>query len=295
MLSGTGALLGVGLAWAGVRFIVATNEGTIPRIREASLDLRVLAFAVAVAIVTGLVFCMAPMIQALRQPVNEALKASGGRTAGSRQSHRVRGLLVMSEIGLSLVLLIGSGLMVRAFWKLQAVDSGMRPDHLLTARLSLTSQAFNDRNRLRQFWITATEKLNKTPGVVSATLVAGLPPKRPENDNTTIIEGYKQDASGLGQIVAFYQNVGDRYFETVGARLIEGRFFDWCDDLGTAPMVIINQAMARTFWPGQSAVGRRLRAGGQKEMSTVIGVVGDIRNGGMSTPAGTDLFLPARQ
>ena len=295
LLSGTGALLGVALAWTGVRFIVATNEGAIPRIREAGLDMRVLVFAVAMAIVTGLVFCMAPMLQSLRQPVNEALKASGGRTAGSRQSHRVRALLVMSEIGLSLVLLIGSGLLVRAFWKLQAVDAGIRPDHLLTARLSLTSQAFNDSNRLRQFWISANEKLNKTPGVVSATLVAGLPPERRENDNTTMIEGYKQDASGLGQIVAFYQFVGDRFFETVGARLLEGRFFDRRDDLGTAPVVIVNQAMAKTYWPGRSAVGRRLRAGGQKELSTVIGVVGDIRNGGMSKFAATELFLPARQ
>ena len=296
MLSGAGALLGVGLAWVGVRLpIVATNEGASPQIREAALDLRVLIFAVAVAVVTGLVFCMAPMIQSLRQPVNEVLKASGGRMAGSRQSHRVRALLVMSEISLSLVLLIGSGLLVRAFWKLQAVDAGIRADHLLTARLSLTSAAFNDRDRLRQFWIRANDSLNKIPGVVSATLVAGLPPERRENDNTTMIEGYRQDATGLGQIVAFYQQVGDGFFETVGARLIEGRFFDRRDDLGTAPVVIVNQAMARTFWPGQSAVGRRLRVGGQKDFSTVIGVVGDIRNGGMSKPAATELFLSARQ
>ncbi len=140
MLSGTGALLGLALAWAGVRFIVATNEGTIPRIREAGLDMWVLVFAVAMAVITGLVFCMAPMIQSLRHPVNEALKASGGRMTGSRQARRVRGALVMSEVALSLVLLIGSGLLVRAFWKLQAVDAGMRPDHLLTARLALTSQ-----------------------------------------------------------------------------------------------------------------------------------------------------------
>jgi predicted permease len=110
-----------------------------------------------------------------------------------------------------------------------------------------------------------------------------------------MIEGYKQDAAGLGQIVAFYQFVGDRFFETVGARLLEGRFFDRRDDLGTAPVVIVNQAMAKTYWPGRSAVGRRLRAGGQKELSTVIGVVGDIRNGGMSKFAATELFLPARQ
>ncbi len=202
MLSAAGALLGVAIAWAGVRFIVRTNGGIVPRIREASLDLRVLLFAAGVAILTGLVFCMAPMFQSLKQPVYDALRAGGGRLAGSRKSSRFRALLVVSEISLALVLLIGSGLLVRAFWKLQAVDSGVRPDHLLTARLSLTSSAFNDQDHLRQFWVAANDKLRSIPGAVSATLVAGLPPERQENDNTTFIEGYAQDATGIGQIVA---------------------------------------------------------------------------------------------
>lgn len=295
MLSGTGALLGVALAWAGVRFIVATNANIVPRVREAGLDMRVLLFAVAVALVTGLVFCMAPMLQSLKQPANDALKAAGGRFVGSQRSNRFRAALVVSEISLALVLLIGSGLLVRAFWKLQAVDSGLRPDHLLTARLSLTSKAFNDPNHLRQFWIEANEKLRKAPGVVSATLVAGLPPERRENDNTTFIEGYAQDSTGLGQIVAYYQSVGDNFFETVGTRLLEGRFFDQRDGFGAAPVVIVNQAMAKTFWPGQSVIGKHLRYGGIKGYATVIGVVGDIKNGGMSRAAATELFLPARQ
>jgi putative ABC transport system permease protein len=278
-----------------VRFIVSTNPGTIPRIREAGLDLNVLLFAVAVAILTGLVFCMAPMMQSLRSPVNEALKAAGGRAAGSTRSNRFRAALVVSEISLALVLLIGSGLLVRAFWNLQAVDSGLRPDHLLTARISLTGQAFNDRNHLRQFWIAANEKLKGAPGIVSATLVAGLPPERTENDNTTLIEGYAPDATGLGQIVAYYQTVGDNFFETVGTRLMEGRFFDQRDGFGAPPVVIVNQAMAKAFWPGQSPIGRRLRAGGSGDYRTVIGVVADIRNGGMAKPAATELFFPARQ
>jgi putative ABC transport system permease protein len=295
LLSGVGALLGVALAWVGVRFIVSTNAGIVPRIRETEIDIRVLLFAVSVAVLTGLVFCMAPMIQSLKQPVYDALRAGGGRLSGSRQSSRFRAALVVSEISLALVLLIGSGLLVRAFWKLQAVDAGIRPDHLLTARLSLTGNEFNDQNHLRQFWIAANDKLKSIPGVVSATLVAGLPPERQENDNTTFIEGYTQDATGIGQIVAYYQTVGDTFFETVGAHLLEGRFFDRRDAFGAAPVVIVNQATAKTFWPGRSAVGRRLRPGGQKDYSTVIGVVGDIRNGGMSKPAATELFLPARQ
>jgi putative ABC transport system permease protein len=256
---------------------------------------RVLLFAVSAAILTGLVFCMTPMIQSLKQSVYDALKAGGGRFAGSRQSRRFRAALVVSEVSLPLVLLIGSGLLVRAFWKLQAGDAGIRSDHLLTARLSLTSKAFNDQDRLRRFWIAANDKLSEIPGVVSASMVAGLPPERRENDNTTLIEGYGQDSTGLGQIVAFYQTVGDSFFETVGARLMEGRFFDRRDALGTTAVVIVNQAMAKTFWPGRSAIGRRLRPGGQKDYVTVIGVVEDIRNGGMSKAAATELFLPARQ
>jgi putative ABC transport system permease protein len=295
MLSGLGAALGVLLAWGGVKFIIATNGGTIPRIREAGLDLHVLWFTLAVAVLTGLVFCMTPMAQALKLPVNEVLKTGGGRFSGSRRSNRFRATLVVSEIALALVLLIGSGLLVRAFWKLQAVDPGYPPDHLLTARISIGTPAYDDPNRVRQFWMTANEKLRSAPGIVSATLVAGLPPQRPENDNTTLIEGYAADPTGLNQVVAFYQTVGDNFFETIGAKLLAGRFFDQRDGFGSAPVVIVNQTMAKAFWPGQNPLGHRLRGGGSPDYRTVIGVVADIRNGGMGKPAGTELFFPASQ
>ena len=294
MLSGTGALCGVALAWIGVRFIVASNAGTIPRIREASVDSRVLLFALAVALFTGLVFCMAPMLQSLRQPVNDVLKAAGGRFMGSRRSNNFRAALVIAEVSLALVLLIGSGLLVRAFWKIQAVDPGFRADHLLTARISLSGQTYNDKNRVRQFWISATEKLQSAPGIASATLVAGLPPQRPENDNTTYIEGYPDDPSKIGQIVAYFQTVGDNFFETVGARLLSGRYFDRRDGFDAPAVVMVNDAMAKTFWPRQNAVGKRIRLFGPGYI-TVIGVVSDIRNGGMNKPAATELFFPARQ
>src|ERR1700712_2474119 len=146
MLSGAGAALGIALAWLGGRFIVATDSGSIPRLREAGVDARVLLFTVAVAVATGLLFCMAPMLQSVRQPVSEALKAAGGRTMGSVGANRFRSALVVSEVALALILLIGSGLLVRAFWKLQQVDAGIRADHILTARISLSSQSFRDRD-----------------------------------------------------------------------------------------------------------------------------------------------------
>jgi predicted permease len=294
MLSGTGAALGVALAWLGVRFIVATDSGSIPRLREAGVDGRVLLFTVAVAVATGLLFCMAPMLQSVRQPVSEALKAAGGRAMGSVGANRFRGALVASEVALALILLIGSGLLVRAFWKLQQVDAGIRADHILTARISLSSQTFNDRDKLRQFWIRLNERLQTMPGVVSATMAQGLPPERSENDNDTEIENFVQRKGGPVQNVAYYQSVGDKFFETLGARLIEGRYFDSRDGFGAAPVVIVNQSMARAFWPGQSAVGKRVRPGG-RDWRSVVGVVADIRNGGLNKPAATEIFLPARQ
>ena len=138
-------------------------------------------------------------------------------------------------------------------------------------------------------------QLSHAPGIVSATLAAGLPPERGENDNTTDIENFAQQSGGPANNVAFYQSVGDRFFETIGAPLVEGRVFDARDGFGAPPAMIVNKAMAKTFWPGQSAIGRHVRAGRHKEYSTVVGVVDDIRNGGMSKPAGTELFLPARQ
>ncbi|MES1256828.1 MAG: ABC transporter permease, partial [Acidobacteriota bacterium] len=181
LLSGTGAALGVALAWVGVRFIVATDAGTIPRLGEAGVDWQVLLFTAAVAVATGLIFCMAPLLQAFRQPVSTALKAASGRASGSVRANRFRASLVVSEVALALILLIGSGLLVRAFWKLQQVDAGIRPDHLLTARISLNRQSYGDPEKLRQFWSRLNERLQSMPGVRSATLASGLPPERRED------------------------------------------------------------------------------------------------------------------
>jgi putative ABC transport system permease protein len=273
MLSGTGALLGAALAWLGLKFIVATDSGTIPRLREAVLDWRVLVFTLFVAVLTGLVFCMAPMMQSVRTPVGEALKAAGGRASGSVRSNRFRSALVVSEVALALVLLIGSGLLVRAFWKLQQVNPGIRTDHVLTARVTLSGNSYNDREKLRQFWVRLNERLQASPGVISATLALGLPPERGEDDNDTEIENFVPRKGGPVQNVAYYQRVGDRFFETLGARLAEGRFFDARDGFGAPPVVVVNQVMAQTFWPGESAVGKRLRPSGPgRDWMTVIGV-----------------------
>lgn len=295
ILASVGALLGLFLAWGGLRMIQATNAGLIPRIREAALDTQVLLFALAVSVLTGIVFAMAPVVHLIAQPINESLRASAGRTFGSVNATRFRGALVAAELSLALILLIGAGLLMQAFWKLQRVDAGIAPDGVLTTRIALSNTTYNDAARRRQFWVSLSERLAAIPGVQSSTIMQGLPPERVANMNDTGIENFVPREGGPNQNVAFYQIVSDGFFETLGVKLIEGRFFDQRDGAGSAPAIIINHTMARAFWPGESALGKGIRPGGSQEWWRVVGVVADIKNAGLDKPVGTEIFLPARR
>jgi predicted permease len=162
-------------------------------------------------------------------------------------------------------------------------------------RVSLSNEAYRDQKKLTQFWAMLSDRLQQLPGIESGTAMSGLPPVRAANQNDTDIENFVQRPNGPVQNVAFYQTVGDRFFETLGVRLVEGRFFDARDGANAPPSVVVNQTMARTFWPGESAIGKRVRPSGAKDWATIVGVVSDIRNGGLDKPAGTEIFLPARQ
>jgi predicted permease len=293
LLSGAGAVLGLGIAWAGVRLIAATNAGTIPRIGEAGIDLRVLGFTAAVSILTGLAFGMAPIVQMVARPLQAALQATAGRASGSLRSIRFRRVLAAGELSLALVLLIGAGLLVRSFWQLQQVQPGMDPEGVVTVRISPSGAEYNDVARLRAFWTRLSERLAALRGARATALTDGLPPQRFAVQNDTDIENFVQRPGGPIQNVAFYQTVAGRFFETLGICLAEGRFFDERDGAGAPPVVIVNRTMAETFWPGESALGKRIRTG--REWLTIVGVVQDVKNAGLDKPVGTELFLPATQ
>jgi putative ABC transport system permease protein len=295
ILSLAGAMLGMLLAWGGVRLIQTTNAGLIPRIREAAVDGQVLLFAIAVSVITGMVFAMAPVVHLIAQPIHDALRASAGRSFGSVNANRFRSALVAGELSLALILLIGAGLLVQAFWKLQQVPAGMNPSGLLTMRASLSNQSYQDANRRRQFWTELNDRLARIPGVQSATVAQGLPPDRQAVQNDTEIENFVPRPGGPNQNVAFYQVVGDGFFETLGIRLADGRFLDSRDGESATPTVVVNQTMARAFWPGESAIGQRIRPSGNRDWRTVVGVVADVKNAGLDKPVGTEIFLPARQ
>ena len=296
LLSLTGALFGILLAFGGLRLLVASNAGSIPRVAEIGIDWQVLLFTLAISVATGVAFGLAPVVHVRTATLHDTLKATVGRATGAVAANRFRAVLVVSELALALILLIGSGLMVKAFWKLQEVNAGMNPNHLLTMRLSLPSVTYRNADSINGFYGGLAARLNTLPGVVSAAIASGLPPERPINANDTTIEGFVPVPNGPIQNIDYWNSVSGKYFETIGAHLLEGRFLNDGDGATSPPVVVVNQTMAKTYWPRESAIGHRVRTGGpQSPWRTVVGVVADVKNAALDRPAGTELYFAFAQ
>ena len=232
----------------------------MPRTGEIGIDLAVLGFTLGVSIIVVFLFALAPMAQIRASNLAEWLRGAGQRTIGGVSGQTVRKVLVVTEIALAVVLVIGSGLMLRAFWKLQQVDVGFDPNRLLTFSLELPGTKYQRPDRLR-FKNSLEERLAALPGVISAASVSGLPPLRQINANDTDIEDYTSTPEGPAENVDYWNTVGLDYFKTMGIRLIEGRTFEPSDRAETANrVVVINQALARRFWK-ESPLGRRINPG----------------------------------
>jgi putative ABC transport system permease protein len=295
LLSVVGAALGMGIAVLGLRLIQLTNAGAIPRAGEINVDWNVLGFTVLVAVATGLIFGVAPVISLLLGDFNRHLHETATSTTGSGTAAAFRRFLVAGELALALVLLIGCGLMVRAFWKLQKVEVGFNPDHVLSLQLELPSATYKKPEDIDGFWQRLLERINGKPGVQIAAIAYGLPPLRRPNMNDTKIEGFQKREGGPVENVDFYQYVSPSYFQTMGIRLMQGRFLEPGDSKGAPDVAVINRALADTFWPGQNPIGRRVQPGEEGPWCTVVGVVENTKNAGIDQPAGTELYLPFNQ
>lgn len=295
LLALCGAALGIALSYAGVRLVQVTNAGGIPRADEIAVDWRVLLFTLAISVLTGVLFGLAPLGSLIVSGISESLKDTAGSTTAAAGAQIFRFALVAGELGMALVLLIGCGLMLRAFWKLQEVHTGLRPEGVITMRISLPSGTYTDNTKITDFWTRLDQRIANLPGAQSAALVSGLAPIRPPDMDDTDFEGFVQTKDGPIPNVDFYQAVSKDYFVLMGIRLIDGRLFDERDGPGAPLTMIVNKTLARTFWPNQSAIGRRVKPGGAKDWCTVVGVVDDVKNAGLDRPAGTELYLPFEQ
>jgi putative ABC transport system permease protein len=293
-LAALGAVAGLGIAWGALKLILAFNQGSIPRAAEIGMDWRVILFTFAASLLTGILFGLAPLAQ-FAGDTQTSLKSASGRTTATAGAHWLRRAMVISELALALVLLVGAGLMVRTFWKLQQVNIGLDPSRVLTMRLAVSQTQAPDPAAVRQLWTRLVDGVRMVPGVESVSLATGLPPIRPLNADDTDIEGYVKKAGGPDQNVSFYQGVAPGYFEMMRVPIVEGRSFDARDGMGAPDAVVINQTMARAFYGIDSPIGRRIRRGGNDRWRTIVGIAADVKNAGVDKPAGTEVYFPYTQ
>jgi len=295
LLAIVGGTLGAALGFTGVRALLAANPQSIPRALEISLDWKVLAFTLGVSVITGLMFGMAPLLHLREEVVTATLKEGGQRaTAGSARA-RVRSGLVMAEVALAVVLVIGAGLLMRSFQKLMSVDAGFNREHLTTFGVVLPGATYRKGEDRVAFMNRLLGRFREMPGVTDVAAMSGLPPNRPVNANDTDFEGYTPQQGEPAENVDYYQTVTVDYLKTMGIPVAKGRGFEPADIEG-APVLLVNETLEKTFFTFRKleAVGQRVNvfANGPKPVPfTIVGVVRDVKQGGMASKTGTELYF----
>ncbi|HSG48753.1 MAG TPA: ADOP family duplicated permease, partial [Longimicrobiales bacterium] len=278
VLAGAAGVLGVGLAYAGTSLLAERIPGAfaLPRVAEAEVDGTVLLFSLAVVLVTGILFGIVPALEARRMAPSQALNAEG--RGPSRRTGRLRSALVVGEVALSLALLVAGGLLVRSFSTLLAVDSGIRPGSVLTARANLTGFRYPDGESRARFFDEVLDRLRREPLVLAAGANTFLP--MDEGGAGTSFRDFDGPVPPRDSWpAADIRNVAGEYFDAMGIELVEGRGFQDTDMPGTPGVIVVNRALADRMWPGADAVGKRLAInwGPLDEPWEVVGVVADVR------------------
>jgi putative ABC transport system permease protein len=290
-----GGALGLILAAWALDFMLTLVPASAPRMSEVHIDGAVLAFTATAAVATSIVFGLAPVAHLGGGSFQQALSSAGTRATASGSRQRFRRALVVGEMALAVVLVVGSGLMIRSFERVLRVDTGFQPRGLLTFEVELPEKEYPTNESAVDLWQRLEERLAALPSVRSATVATGLPPTRTLNANDIAFEGKTPSKDGPAFNIDFYNTVGDGYFETMGIRLVAGRFFDGGDTTDSMPVVVINQQLARRFFPGEKALGRRLRDDDKSPWHTIVGVVADVKQQGIEAQTGTELYWPMRQ
>ncbi|HEV2495957.1 MAG TPA: ABC transporter permease [Terriglobia bacterium] len=297
VLSVTGGVLGLGLAAIALRVGVRLLPETLPRIQEVGLDGKVVLFAIVLSVLTGVVCGLAPTFAALRTNISETLK-EGGRAGAAGGGHAwLRSALVVGEIAIALVLLAASGLLLRSFEKMRAVDLGFRPDHVLTASYSLPQKQYTTQAAVDEFNHELIRRLQQLPGVKFAGLTSFLPASGGNSNSTFVAEGYVAPI-GAGMNLATIVTVEGDYMQAIGVPLLSGRFFTAADTADTPLVAIVNHKLAEHYWPGSNPLGKRLRMGMQETKTpwiTIVGEVADVKESSPDVPNKEQYYEPVEQ
>jgi predicted permease len=275
LLAGVSALLGLFLTYWGTRLIASSNLQNIARLSETRIDARVLGFAVVVTVIAALIFGIAPAWWASHLNVSEKLK-EGSRSRGSRSSHRLRGILVVSEVTLAVALLICAGLLVRTVKRLQAVPLGFTPENVLTMQISLPGSKYAQPEQRVNFFNQLLHRFRAVPGVVDAAATERAPGTGSDWAMEITVEG--NDAVNKARTSAEAHVATQNYFSTIGVPVLKGQEFRTPFRNDQPLELIVSESFARRYWPNEDPIGKRFRPDANNPFGTVIGVVGDLRN-----------------
>ena len=293
MLALLGGSIGAIIALWGTDLLASLGPESLSRLGHIKIDARVLGFTLTLSLLTGVIFGLMPALQASRPRLNELLK-EGGRSSGISLRSRTRSLLVISEVALSLMLLIGAGLMVKSFLRLQSVTPGFNPDNLLTVKLSPTISKFRNKSEGIAFYQQVERQIQSLPGVVSVGAVTHLPLSEDNLRLTFNIEGRAAQAPDE-RYLAEARAVSPNYFQAMMIPVLSGRSFTERDNIQSAPAIIINAKMADVYWPGEDPIGKRLIMEGEKAPREIVGVVGDVKHWGLEEESRPEMYWPLYQ
>jgi putative ABC transport system permease protein len=300
LLSLAGGALGLLVASWGVRALVATSPLDIPRLKDVGLDPAVLAFTVIISVLTGLFFGLAPALQASRTDLQDALKEGGRGSAGGPSHNRIRALLVVSEVALSLVLLIGAGLLGKSFLLLSEVRPGFEPDHVLTTELSLSKSKYAEPGQQQAAFADIVRRSESMPGVEAAAVIYPIPLGGDTNANTFQIVG-RPALRPEDKPTSNHRTISPDYFRALNIPILRGRTFDARDNQQSPPVIIVNDTFARRYLAGTDVLGQRVIIEGEigdnntAPAREVVGVVGDVRHENLDSEAGAEYYVPFAQ
>ena len=282
LLAIAGGVVGALCAVWGVSLLVKFAPDTLPRVDQIRVDGFVLLWTAIVSILTGIVFGLVPAWQNSRSSLNEVLRDTGRGSTESPARRRGRGVLVVAELALAVMLVTGAGLLIKSLWRLQHVDTGINPERILTMRYSLRGQRYREERSIRDFNERLISQAQTLPGVQAVAISNSLPPDETDFSSGFVIEGQLYSASQTQ--IAYFTRVSPDYFRALGIPLKSGRIFSAADSADAPRVVLINETLQRGYFTGEDPIGKRINTGSEREpvWNTIVGVVGDVKYNGLA-------------
>ena len=293
LLAVVSGAFGIVLGRVGTTVLAAYSQSNFPQMADVSMDVRVLGFTLAISVLSGVLFGLTPSLQLAGLDLNSMLREEGRGSSGSRQKERARSALVVGQVALAMVLLVGSGLLIRSFIRLENVNPGFEPKGVLTMQTYLPMARYPKTAQKVAFYSEAIRQMQSVPGVEAAAISTALPVLA-NHGTPFLFEG--QPVVPLGQRpVAFIQSVSPDYPKVMGVPLVAGRTFTEHDDAEAPLVVLVNQAVVRQYWPNENALGKRVFVGNLPKPFDVVGILGEAKNDSLAKEARAEVLLPYPQ